>query len=233
MSRRRTSQGDETRPALQALIDRVQASYEAESPAHDFSHLQRVARLSVQLVRSEGGNLDVVVAASYLHDLHRSEERVRGHRVPVQECDASARRLLEEAGLPERLYEPILAAVHYTDAYSFAPGGRAPAALECQIVRDADNLDAMGAIGVARAFVYGGKLEEPLWDPTVPMEAGPYRSGAYCPSVLHHFQDKLLRLRDDMGTTTGRREAESRHRFMLTYLRRFQREWGAATGYDA
>lgn len=230
MSRRRTSPGD---AALRALVERVQESYEAESPAHDFAHLQRVARLAVRLARVEGGVLDVVVAASYLHDLHRSEERVRGYRVPVKECDASALRLLEEAGLPERLHGPILAAVHYTDAYTFAPGGRVPAALECQIVRDADNLDALGAIGVARAFVYGGKLEEPLWDPTVPMEPGPYRAGAHCPSVLHHFQDKLLRLHEDMDTATGRREAESRHRFMLTYMRQFQREWGAAAGDDA
>lgn len=212
--------------ALRTLEEQVRRSYRAESSAHDFSHLQRVARLAARLARAEGGSLDVVIAASYLHDLHRSEERVRGHRVPATECDAAAVELLRAAGMPPSLEEPILAAIHYTEAYSFAPGGRGPAALDSRIVRDADNLDALGAIGVARAFVYGAHLGEPLWAPAVPRDPGPYTAGAPCPSVLHHFHAKLLRLRDDMDTPSGQRMAASRHRFMQAYVRQFCAEWG-------
>ncbi len=103
---------------------------------------------------------------------------------------------------------------------------KAPLSLEGQVVQDADRLDALGAIGIARAFAYGGAKGQAIYDPAVP-PAEHRTAEAYLRSghTINHFYEKLLLLKDRMNTATGRAIAEARHRFMEEYLRRFYEEW--------
>jgi len=214
---------------LKAVIRRF---FQGESSAHDYFHLERVAGFARRLWEHEGGRLDVILAASYLHDIHRHLERLRGEYVPSSECEETTLGLIDEMGLPREIHRHVLEAIAYTDRHSFGRGGRGEGSLEARIVRDADNLDAMGAIGIARAFAYGGKIGEPLWVPGAAQASQPYTPGAPASSVVHHFHEKLLRLKDDFDTPLGRKLAMERHHFMVTFLERFHEEWDHAVGGD-
>jgi uncharacterized protein len=124
---------------------------------------------------------------------------------------------------PERL-DAVLECVAFTRRHSFAGHALGEPSVEAMVVRDADNLDALGAVGIARAFMYGGALAEPMWIPELPV-ADRYEPGR-SRSVVHHFHEKLLRLRDDMLTPTARRQAAERHAFLEEFLDRFLSEWG-------
>ncbi|ARV59586.1 hypothetical protein BZZ01_13945 [Nostocales cyanobacterium HT-58-2] len=210
------------------IAEVVKEFYQGESSCHDFYHLSRVAGLAAHLCCLEGGSLEVVMAASYLHDLHRHVERSKGTHVPASECDHLVLDLLYTAKVSEELHHPILEAIHYTEKYSFSPGGRKKASIESRIVRDADNLDAIGAIGIARAFVYGGKLGEPIWEPSVSTRTEHYISGSKCPSVIHHFYQKLLRLIDDLDLPSAIQIAKERHTYLEGFLKQFENEWNQA-----
>lgn len=187
-------------------------------PCHDIHHLDRVARTAAHLARAEKADERVVTAAAYLHDLDRTgaPDRI-----------AAARAELEAEGVDAALTERILEAVDRHKDKSFAPGGVRPASLEARVLSDADKLEAIGAIGIARAFSYGGLKGRALWDgaPTETPEV--YHSGANG-TTIQHFYDKLLRLAPDFRTETGRAMAKERHAFLETFLNQFFAEWDAA-----
>lgn len=162
--------------------------------------------------------------AAYVHDYHRVEE-ARQNRRPIRPEDARAAVLdvLEGCGVPHDWHASILRAVELTGRYRFADeeldGGCAIAAA----VHDADNLDAMGAIGIGRAFAYGGLLGEPLWDPATALK-DVYREGETS-SVLAHLYEKLVRLEQDMLTEPARRMAADRALLLRRFAAGFRSEW--------
>ena len=187
-------------------------------PVHDFDHVQRVAALAERIARAEGADVDVAVAAAWLHDLP-SDDR-EGHAGAAAE---QARRILEEHTdwPPERIEN----AVHAVRAHRFRDRSVMPRTPEAKVLYDADKLDAIGAIGVARAFAYAGLHGERLWavppskvDPTDPAPEG----RDYTP--VHELVYKLSRIKSTLYTATARRIAEERHEFMLAFFRRLQAE---------
>ncbi|HEX5724776.1 MAG TPA: hypothetical protein VFX98_04880, partial [Longimicrobiaceae bacterium] len=145
----------------------------------------------------------------------------------------AARAWLESAGAEEAVTAHVAAIVA---GLSFKGAG-VPTPMETpegRVVQDADRLDALGAIGVARAFAYGGSRGRPLHDPAAAPELHDsferYRAGAG--PTTAHFHEKLLLLRDRMNTAAARRLAEGRHRFLERFLDRFLREWEGADGED-
>jgi uncharacterized protein len=176
-----------------------------------------VRDLALRLARAEGADLETVEIAALLHDI--GDEKVSGD--PLGPGKA-AQTFLESYAVYQDLITHICAIV---DAISFHGSGVAdpPTDLEGLCVRDADRLDAMGAIGIARAFAYGGHLGRPIYDPDqAAVEAdslAAYRAGGR--STINHFAEKLLRLAARMGTDSGRALAVERQKFMLDFLERF------------
>ena len=184
-------------------------------PCHDIYHVDRVARNARVLAVAEGADVDVVASAAYLHDLDRT-----GEADPL----GAARAHLAAVHAPEDFATRVLEAVERHKDKSFQAGGARPRSLEAAVLSDADKLEAIGAIGVARAFSYGGLKQRPLWDGAKPETPEVYVSGAKG-STVQHFYDKLLRIRGEFVTPTARRLAEERHAFLEQFLAAFYREW--------
>ena len=187
--------------------------------SHDFAHINRVRKMALYLSAREGGNPFIIEMAALLHDLedwkYAEKDLVSG----------STRGWLEGLGLSDQEVGIITAVIQEV---SFRGAGVPTpcTTMESRIVQDADRLDAIGAIGIARAFAYGGSRGRPLYDagetPNFHHTFEEYKANKG--STLNHFHEKLLFLKDRMNTPSARRLAESRHNFMLEFLRQFNDE---------
>ena len=206
------------------LRNLVAADFGPENVGHDITHLDRVWVNCQMIANDEGGDRDVLAAAAYLHDYHRVLERRTGDTVRPHEALADAAAALDGVGFPAQKRELVLDCIRASGNHSFSADSAMIAGVEPQILKDADNLDAIGAIGIARAFMFGAELGEPIWDPDAPI-AEIYTPG-HSHSIVHHFHEKLLRLKEDMHTLTGRRIANERDAFMREFLQRLFSEAG-------
>ena len=189
---------------------------------HDLGHIHRVVAAAKRLAASEGAQLEVVVPAAWLHDCVTLSKDSPRRRVAATEAAQRAGAFLRQSGYPPAWIPAIR---HAIEAHSFSTG-LSPATLEARVVQDADRLDALGAIGIARCLMVGCDLGLPLYDANEPF---PRRrrpdDSAY---VVDHFYCKLLELADGMQTVAGREEAKHRTRFMQAYLSQLGREIGFA-----
>ena len=192
----------------------------AGDAAHDVEHVRRVVATATALAAEEGAPLAVVVPAAWLHDcVHvpkSSPDRARASRLAADE----AVRLLAAWGYPAALHGEV---AHAIEAHSFT-ARVAPRTAAARVVQDADRLDALGAVGLARTLMLGGALGRPLYDPTDPFCAHrPPDDGA---ATLDHLYTKLLGLAATMTTAAGRREAVRRTAFLHAFLTELGREIG-------
>ncbi|MGH3400287.1 MAG: HD domain-containing protein, partial [Streptosporangiaceae bacterium] len=150
---------------VRQLRELISTEYVPDSPTHDLTHLARVASLGEQMCRVEGGDSLIVVAAAWLHDLHRGARQSNADFfVPPERLDDRVLIYLAKAGIPDEIHDQVLEAIHYTDRFSFSDRSTYATTIEARIVRDADCLDAIGAIGIARAFSFGGAHGIALWE---------------------------------------------------------------------
>ena len=205
----------------------VQDFFEQEATGHDWWHTHRVRKLALRIAREERANTFIVEMAALLHDIG-DYKFSGGDEKKGQERVA---RYLNSLPLDSSLIQKIL---DITTNISFmktlsrngnsAIGEKSP---EFKAVSDADKLDAMGAIGIARVFTYGGYYHRPIYDPAIPPNPDISREEYKItenPS-LNHFYEKLFKLKDMMYTTYGKRLARGRHKFIEEYLKRFYQEW--------
>lgn len=219
-------------PLFQSIAREMETHLGDDSTGHDLHHLWRVGSVAVRIAEAEGADVDVVGGAALTHDLHRVRGE-DGEFVHPEETLPEVSEILRDAGFPEEKLDDALHCVAVHEEYDFEADPESAETLEAEIVQDADNLDAIGAVGVARAFAFGGAHGNLLWNPERELPDGddPYdKSGSDdAPdgpgSTLHHFHSKLLRLRDAMNTETGRELAEERHEFLEEFLARFDAEW--------
>jgi uncharacterized protein len=200
------------RPVFRAIDAEMREWLGDDSTGHDLHHAWRVFDLATTIAEAEGADVEVVGAAALTHDVHRVVDGT-GFVHPEETLD-EVRAVLERAGFPEETLDAVLHCVAVHDEYEFRGEAVRADTLEAEVLRDADNLDAMGAVGVARCFAFTGVHGNPLWDPS-----GDDYSG------LGHFRDKLLRLPDEMHTETARDIAADRHAFLAEFVERFEREW--------
>ena len=197
----------------------VQEIYKNFDASHDYDHILRVLQNARTIM---GGlpdvNPTVVELAVYLHDIDDPKYK------DVQSL--SALDILRKLQVPDELAELVLAAI---ESVSFSGGNTKDiVSLEGAIVRDADRLDAIGAIGIARAFAYGGAKNRKLYDPTesirTTMSEHDYRSKKT--ATVTHFHEKLFLLKDLMVTERGKQLAQERHEFMMLFIRQLENETG-------
>ena len=183
---------------IDSAVAYVTGLFQNDSGGHDAEHTFRVRRLAMHLADSEPGcDRAVVELAALLHDAD-------DHKLFHTENNRNAREFLARNGIVGDMADRICSVIN---SVSFSQNrGRRPDTLEGQIVQDADRLDAMGAVGIARTFAYGGSNGRPLEE------------------SIRHFHDKLLRLKDLMNTDKGREMAESRHAYLQDYLREYAAE---------
>jgi len=200
----------------------VKSKLKGESSGHDWWHVYRVWKTAINIAKKEEANLYIVELASLLHDIadwkfHSGDDSVG---------PTKAREWLEE----QKVNENII--YHVSDIIqniSFKGAGVLPKikTLEGKIVQDADRLDAIGAIGIARTFAYGGHSGREMYDPNIKPEKhdsfDQYKNSKG--STINHFYEKLLLLKDLMNTETGKAMALERHNFMELYLEQFFIEW--------
>jgi uncharacterized protein len=197
-------------------IEEARQHYEGADAIHDFDHVLRVLALAEHLAEREGADLEIVRTATLLHDVARGW----GDRLATDHAQAGAefaRRLLD--GQPS---ERVEAVAHAIAAHRFR-GVVSPRTVEAQVLHDADKLDAIGAIGVARAFAYGGHEGQRLWA-EVPLDyaESPATRSQHTPA--HEYQMKLSRIRERLLTESARKIAEQRHAFMVAFFDRLEQE---------
>ena len=211
-------------PVVTRTEEYVRRQLAADGSGHDWWHVDRVRRLALRLAREEAADELVVELAALLHDV--GDYKLSGSEEAGPKL---AGEWLRSQGLPESV---VAAVVEIVAGISFKGAGAAdpPLSLEGRCVRDADRLDALGAIGIARAFAFGGHKGRALHDPRVGpqrhADAAAYRSAES--TTVNHFHEKLLLLAERMETAGGRRIAEHRHRVVQEFLDEFLAEWDAA-----
>jgi len=200
------------------LIKILEKRFSGDSSGHDLQHTLRVYRLSVTIHESEGGDRDIIELASLLHD-------VDDRKLFKQGNEPFAVTTMMNLGCNENTISKVIDIIN---KISFkGTDTEIPDSLEGRIVQDADRLDAIGAIGIARAFAYGGSkgrsMHNPDEKPQLDMDSEKYFSNKG--TTVNHFYEKLLLLKDMMNTETGRRLAEDRHFYMEGFLEEFFEEW--------
>jgi uncharacterized protein len=204
------------------VVSELKREFADESTGHDWFHLERVWKNAKQIAATEGGDLFVIELAALLHD-------IADHKF-VEDADAEAKRRIQAMlGKVASCQETIDRVIDIVLKSSFKGGiGDNPMKqLEGLIIQDADRLDAIGAIGIARTFAFGGKFGNLLYHPDIPpatfKSAEEYRKNRT--HTINHFYEKLLLLKDKMNTPTARKMAEQRHLFMQEFLNQFYNEW--------
>lgn len=200
----------------------VKQNLENAEGGHDWFHIQRVYKNALLIAQEETCDLRIVQLGALLHDIadskfHGGDETI-GPKI--------AREFLESENVNQ---ETISHVINIIENISFKGGNfdKKFSSIELDIVQDADRLDAIGAIGIARTFNYGGFKNRPLYNPAIPpnskMTKEEYKNNEA--PTINHFYEKLLLLKDKMNTETGKQIARQRHHYMEGFLAQFYAEW--------
>jgi uncharacterized protein len=201
----------------------VKQELQGAEGGHDWFHTLRVYQNAKHIGQYESVDLQVVELAALLHDIADSKFYAGDETIGPRK----ARAFLFKHNVDSQIIEHVVCIIEHMSFKQSLNGPLQFSSPEMQVVQDADRLDAMGAIGIARCFNYGGFKQRPIYDPEVApnlrMSKSEYKN-AKGPSI-NHFYEKLLLLRDQMNTKTGKAMAEKRHDFMINYLKQFYAEW--------
>lgn len=204
---------------LDDLKQQVEKMLEGRDPGHDFEHIMRVYRNAEAIGRKEGADMQVLLAAVLLHDLVVYPKGSAKRSKSSDDSADMAEKILKKRGWPQAKIDRVSYCIR-THSYSKKI---APASLEGRVLQDADRLDALGAIGIARTFSVGGSENRRFYNPEDPF----CRTGREPDDrhwTLDHFKAKLLKLHGTLHTATARKMAQERTRFMHEFLDRIAKE---------
>lgn len=200
----------------------VEQKLEGDGSGHDWWHVYRVWNLAKKISEKEGTNLLIVELSALLHDIadwkfHDGDD-TKGPKM--------AEKFLSENQVGREIIDPVIEIIA-TISYKGAGVETPMKTLEGKVAQDADRLDAIGAMGIARTFAYGGHknrlIYHPDEKPVLHQSFSDYKKNTG--HTINHFYEKLLLLKDRMNTSTAKQMAEGRHQFMKTYLNQFYEEW--------
>jgi len=199
----------------------IKQEFSADSSGHDWWHIYRVWKNAITICKYENADLFIVQLAALLHDLDDWKFNEAKDETPLR-----ARAWLDSCSVDLSTSDKVCQIITHI-SYKGAGVENKMESLEGLIVQDADRLDAIGAIGIARAFAYGGYKNRMMYDPESPPQLHAsfeeYKSSKS--ATINHFHEKLLLLKDMMNTITAKKIAEQRHEVMVKYLEQFMAEW--------
>ena len=207
---------------IEKTINFVKEKLEGAEAGHDWFHIERVWKLSKKISEKEGGNLEIIELSALLHDIadpkfHNGDETL---------ATKISSEFLKSIKVEENIINQVLYIIENISFKNREESHQNPS-LELQIVQDADRLDAIGAIGIARTFNFGGfknnLMYHPEIQPKLNMTKEDYKKSNG--TTINHFYEKLLLLKDLMNTETAKKIASERHDFMLKFLDEFYKEW--------
>lgn len=213
---------------VEETIAFVKETLNGAEGGHDWFHIQRVFKNSLLIAKEEKVNILIVSLGALLHDIADAKFYDGDETIGPK----MAANFLESIDVPNKVIKHV---VKIIENISFKSGLKDNSknikkqftSPELQVVQDADRLDALGAIGIARTFNYGGYKNRALYDPAIPpnlnMNKETYKKSTA--PTINHFYEKLLLLKDKMNTATGKKMAAERHQFMVDYLEQFYKEW--------
>lgn len=210
----------------QLTVDKIAEyvkEHQGKSGGHDWWHIYRVWHTARFLAKKEGADLIVVQLAALLHDL--ADWKFHGEKSQVETADTA----MKEFGVDSKIREHVLDVIANI-SFKGAKAKNNMKTTEGKVVQDADRLDGLGAIAVARVFEYGGTKGMPMHDPTRRIRTNLtkeeyMKSASGEGTALEHFYQKILLLKDRMNTKTAKRIAKKRHKFVEDYLNEFHKEW--------
>lgn len=192
---------------LEQIDKLIQKKMSEEFSGHDYFHIRRVYQMALRLQALEGGNSFVISLASLLHDL--DDYKLTGYDDDCYQAVA----IMEELGVDLKTVKQVQFIINNLSFHKSKTN--IINSIESKIVQDADRLDALGAIGIARTFAYGGKHHRLIYDPSSTTNS------------LQHFNDKLLKIKDLIHTQTAKKIAEERHSILVKFKEDFLKEWEA------
>lgn len=204
---------------LEDLKQQAEKMLEGRDPGHDFEHIMRVYRNAELIGKGEGADMEILLAAALLHDVVVYPKGSSKRSKSSDDSADLAEKILKKCGWPKGKIDRVSYCIR---THSYSKGIR-PSSLEGRVLQDADRLDALGAIGVARTFSVGGSENRKFYNPADPFcKTG--REPQDWQWTLDHFQAKLLKLHRTMHTKTAKRMAKKRVRFMRAFLKQMAKE---------
>jgi uncharacterized protein len=207
---------------INKTVDFVKTTLQDAEGGHDWWHIYRVWNLAKQIAHYESVDIFVVELGALLHDIADSKFHSGNEEIGPQKARAFLQSIEVEEDVIHHI-ENIISNI----SYKVSKSKQLFKSAELDVIQDADRLDAMGAIGIARAFNYGGYKGRTIYNPDIQpnlhLSKEEYKNSNA--PTLNHFYEKLLLLKDKMNTQTGRKLAEERHEFMIAYLNQFYKEW--------
>jgi len=201
---------------LNAVKKSVWKKLRNESTGHDYWHCYRVAKNVLLIGKKEKANLQVLELAAWLHDVAAGVDK--DHEIRSAQF---ARKFLSNLNVDQKIIKEVVNCIR---KHRFSKGTRAKT-LEEKIIQDADKLDALGAIGLARLFILAGKHGQITYDPRISPDFDYYLKHGGSNTTINHFHDKLFKLRKLLHTKTAKKIAFGREKYMKNYLERFLLEW--------
>lgn len=209
-------------PIIEKTIAFAKATLENAEGGHDWFHIERVYKNALLIANGEDVDTTIVALGALLHDIADSKFYDGDESVGPRMASEFLLRHNVDGAIIEHVLEII-------KNVSFKGGNQKQAfsSLELDVVQDADRLDALGAIGIARTFNYGGFKNRKIYDPSIrpQLDMTPEEYKATTAPTINHFYEKLLLLKDRMNTKTGRQLAQKRHQYMVAFLDQFYTEW--------
>ena len=208
---------------IEATKDFVKETLKNAESGHDWSHTLRVYNNARLIAKSESVDLYIVALGALLHDIADS----KFHNGDDNIAPRVARKFLVQHNVDSFVIDSVIDIINNISFNKSLETNNKTNSIELDVVQDADRLDAIGAIGIARCFNYGGFKNRNLFDPSIKpnlkMSKNEYKNSTA--PTINHFYEKLLLLSDKMNTKTGKKIAKERHQFMTEYLDQFHAEW--------
>ena len=212
---------------IETLRPEVLKLFKDESSGHDITHLERTKNLALMLQKAEGGDEVVIGIAAFLHDVHRIMQNETGQFVSPKESLNIVSKILEVVDITKEQEEQILYSIEYHEVYNWNNPDNKENDINTLILQDADNLDAIGTIGIARSIAYCSAHGVPMYNSNVPLENDEdyAEENGDDASMIHHVYHKLVRLCENMNTNTAKELAKERTKVMMDFAEEFLLEW--------